>query len=145
MDYSYYYPSILFMYFGTFIGVIVFIIMLSYVDISCIRNYIKLKEFKRLVGVIISSVCVALLVIFSIRFFKDLPNVINNNYLVVTGTVVTWDTGGTASDTRGITLETDDGELIKATVNYTPMGKGERYEIILLPNSSYGSVIRKIE
>ena len=145
MDYSYYYPSILFMYFGTFIGIFIGFIILAKLATSYIRENKVPKESVKPAGAIILTVCVVLLAIFSISFFKDIPNVINENYIVATGTVVSWDSGGTASETRGITLETDDGKRIKTLVNYTPIREGERYEIIYLPNTTFGSIIRQIE
>lgn len=125
--------------------IIVIIIVMIARDARLIKQYVESKKIVKLASSIAVSACVVLLVLFSVAFLKDIPNVINKNYNVVTGTVVSGNRGGKNSETRGITLETDDGERIQVTVNYTPIELGERYEIIRLPNTSYGNVIRKIE
>ena len=145
MDYSHHYPSILLMYFGILAGIIIGLVLLLMGARSLIRQYIESKGITKLAGAIAVVVCVILLAVFSVPWFKDIPNVINKNYIIITGTVVSWNSGGTQSEARGITLETDDGERIKVTVIYTPIREGERYEIIRLPNTPVGSVIRKID
>lgn len=145
MDYSGHYPSILLMYFGTFAGVIGGLILLLLGGRRVIKQYMKSKDIIDLLGAIPGAAFAIWLSFFSVPFFKDIPNVINGNYMVVTGTVVSWNSGGSASEARGIVLETDDGKRISVVVNYTPIRKGERYEIIRLPNTTFGSVIRQIE
>ena len=145
MNYSLHYPSILFIYIGVFAGIILFLILLIREGIILVRQYKKLKSVKKLACAAAAFVCIILLAAFSVPYFKDIPNAVNNNYIIAAGTVVAHDSGGTQSQTRGITLETDEGERIKVTVNYTPMRTGERYEIICLPNTGIGSVIRKTE
>ena len=58
MDYSAFYPSILFMYFGTFAGVLVAIFLLICGDVFLLKQYLKSKSIIELVGVFACIVAV---------------------------------------------------------------------------------------
>ena len=145
MYYSEHDPSILISYFlsfGTFIGLIVAFISFGVWEI---KQYIESKKIGDLLGSIFFMVCVVALVFTSVPCFKDIPNVINKNYITITGTVIEPGFGGRDLETRTPMLLTDDGERVSAVVVYTPFARGERYEIVRLPNTGIGYVVRKIE
>jgi hypothetical protein len=145
MNYSAYYPSILFMYFGTFAGIILAVALLIYGDIYILKQYIKIKSNIELVGFIVFFVAILVVLYFSRNYFKDIPNVVSKNYIVTTGTAEGWDSAGQVHETRGFAYKTDGGETKKIVVTYPPVYQGDRFEVIYLPNTGYGAIIRKLE
>lgn len=145
MDYSAFYPSILLMYFGTFIGVLVAIVLLIFGDVFLLKQYLKSKAIIELVGFVACIMIIIAVAYFSRNFFKDIPNVVNKNYIITTGTAVGWDAAGPVHETRGFAFKTDDGKIKNIVVNYTPIYKGDRFKVIYLPNTGYGAIIKKLE
>lgn len=152
MDYSAFYPSILFMYFGAFAGILVAIILLICGDIFLIKQYLKSKSIIELVGIIACVVGIIVVAYFSRNYFKDIPNVISKNYIVTTGTAEGWDSAGPISssagpvyETRGFAFRKDDGEIKKIVVTYPPVYQGDRFEVIYLPNTGYGAIVKKLD
>lgn len=145
MDYTAFYPSILFMYFGTFAGVIIAIILLIGGDIYLLKQYLKTKNIIELIGFVTCTIAIIVVLYFSLNFFKDIPNVISKNYTVATGTAEGWDTAGQEPETRGFAFKKDDGEMINIVVTYPPIYQGDRFEVIYLPNTEYGAIVKKLE
>ena len=145
MDYSAFYPSILFMYFGTFAGVLVAIFLLICGDVFLLKQYLKSKSIIELVGVVACIVAVIAVAYFSRNFFKDIPNVLSKNYIITTGTAQGWDSAGQVHETRGFAFKTDNGETIKLVGTYPPVYQGDRFEVIYLPNTGYGCIVQKLE
>lgn len=145
MDYSAFYPSILFMYFGAFVWVLVAIVLLICGDVFLIKQYLKSKSVIELVGSIACIVAIIAVAYFSRNFFKDIPNVMSKNYIITTGTAEGWDSAGQVHETRGFAFKTDDGVIKKIVVTYTPIYRGDRFEVIYLPNTGYGAIVKKLE
>ena len=145
MDYSAFYPSILLMYLGTFIWVLVAIALLICGDVFLLKQYLKSKSIIELVGVVTCIVAAIAIAYLSQNFFEDIPNVISKNYVITTGTAEGWDTAGQDPETRGFTFIKDDGETKKIVVTFTPIYQGDRFEAIYLPNTGYGAIVKKIE
>lgn len=145
MDYSAFYPSVLINYFIAFAGIMTAIILLTVGDIFLIRQYLKSKSVIELVGIIACIIGVIVVAYFSRNYFKDIPNVLSNNYIVTTGTAEGWDSAGQVHETRGFAFKTDNGETIKLVVTYPPVYQGDRFEVIYLPNTGYGCIVQKLE
>jgi len=145
MNYSAYYPSILFMYFGTFAGIILAVALLIYGDIYILKQYIKIKSNIELVGFIVFFVAILVVLYFSRNYFKDIPNVVRKNYIITAGTAEGWDSAGQVHETREFAFKTDGGDTQKIVVTYPPVYQGDRFEVIYLPNTGYGAIIRKLE
>ena len=133
------------LYFFNFLGSVAFTTAFISIVVWEIKQYIESKKIVDLLGSIFLMAFAVALVFYSVPYFRDIPNVINKNYVTITGTVVVADSGVSDDGSRTLTLLTDDGEEVKATVKYTPFTLGERYEITMLPNTRIGYVVRKIE
>ena len=145
MDYSSFYPSILLTYFGSFAGVIFLVILFICGEVFLIKQYLKSKAVIEIIGMFACVVIIIAISHFFRQYFKDIPNVINRNYIIATGTVVIGNNGGTESETRDFTLKKDDGETIRILANYMPIQNGDEFEVIYLPNTGCGAIIRKIK
>ena len=144
MDYSAFYPTIWFMYFGTFAGIITAIILLVCGDIFLIKQYLKSKAIIELVGMVACVVAIIAVCYFSRNFFKDIPNVINKNYIISSGTVITGNNGGIDPEARDFAFKKDDdGKTVKIIANSKPIQNGERFEVIYLPNTGYGAITKR--
>lgn len=110
MDYSAYYPSILFMYIGTFVGVIVALVLLLFGAMHVFKLYKKSKFNIMLIGLTVRIVIVIVVSYFSQNFFADIPNVVSKNYIVTTGIAQGWDAAGQEPETRGFAFKKDDGD-----------------------------------
>jgi len=145
MDYSAYYPPILFMYFGTFVGVIVAMALLICGAMHVFKLYQKSKSNIMLIGFTVCIVIVIVISYFAQSFFRDIPFVVNKNYIITIGIAQGWDTAGQEPETRGFAFKRDNGEIIDITVTYTPIHQGDRFEVIYLPHTKFGAIVRKIE
>ncbi|MGI6248083.1 MAG: hypothetical protein ACOYJX_01570 [Acutalibacteraceae bacterium] len=143
MDYSAFYPSILINYFVAFAGIIIAIILLVVSGAFLLKRYLKSKSVIELVGVVACIVAIVAVAYFSRNFFKDIPNVLSENYIVTSGTAQGWDSAGQVHETRGFAFKRDDGEIAKIVVTYPPVYQGDRFEVIYLPNTGYGAIVKK--
>ena len=146
MDYSPYYPSILYLYFGTLAAFFVGFGLLIYGEIYLIQ---QIKEFKSLLSVLFFVVLFAAIVsvsLLSVDYFKDIPNVIRNNYIVATGTAEGNDSAGQEPDARGFRFKPDVGEEFYIRIpSYPQVFHGDRFEVIYLPHTGVGAIIQKLE
>lgn len=145
INYSAFYPSILFMYFGTFAGILVAIILLICGDIFLLKQYLKSKSIIELVGFVVFIAVIIIVSHFSRNYFKDIPNIVSKNYIITTGTAEGWDSAGQVHETRGFAFKRDDGEIKNIVVTYPPIYQGDRFEVIYLPNTGYGAIVKKLE
>ena len=146
MDYSSYYPAIIELYLWHCCGLIVIPSLLIWMGVH-LAKYINAKST---ISLIIVPILLILWVGFSIplytKYIKDIPNIINENYIVTTGTATSWNTTGPENTSRSFEFTTDDGEVIKLSVQSTkPVYQGDRYEVIYLPHTKCGAIVRKIE
>ena len=145
MDYSVFYPSIIIGYIGGFAGTILVIILLICGEVFLIKQYLKSKSTIELIGIFVFVVLIIVVSYYSKIYFKDIPNVINKNYIVSRGTVIEGNNGGQDPETRGFVLKTDDGEIKRLCVVYLPIDNGDRFEVIYLPNTEWGAIIQKLK
>jgi len=144
MDYSGFHLIILSRYIFSFLGLIFISIFLIWGTIYLIKRFIKNKIKYMLIGasVIILSLT---LIYLSLDFYKDIPNAINSNYEIVTGVVVVGNNGGRAAEVRDFKIKKENGEIVTVVALSEPLFGGETMEVILLPNTGYGVIIRIIE
>jgi len=77
---------------------------------------------------------------------KDIQNVLNRNYVIVTGTAVGWDTTTDESEPRSFSFLTDDGKTVDLIVlPCPPVHQGDRFEVIYLPNSGIGAIMQELD
>ena len=145
MDYSSHYLEILIRYYMIFAFTIFFIIVFAIYGAKLIKQYTESKKFIKLLGAIALAGGIVVFSYFSVPHFKDIPNAINQNFVIITGTVVSGDSGGRAPETRGFTVIDDNGNRRSVLANYMPIFTGDRFEIILMPNTGSGVILRKLE
>lgn len=78
----------------------------------------------------------------------DIPYAINKEFSVTKGIVVGQNAAGLddVSESRGFELKVlESGEIINLYVVYTPIRTGEIYEVIYLPHTKAGAIVKKIE
>ena len=98
--------------------------------------------------VIIAVAALLFMLILASWVVADIPYAINRNFSVSRGVVVSQHASGSDDHYEdrvfGIKdLET--GETVTLYVNYTPIRRGEIYEVIYLPHTKRGAIVRKIE
>ena len=145
MDYSSHYIVILIRYFVSFAVILSIIIVFAIYGAKLIKKYMESKKFIKLLGAIALAVGVVVFSYFSVPYFKDIPNAINFNFDIIIGTVVSGNSGGRASETRGFTVIDDNGNRRSVLANYPPIFTGDRFEIIIMPNSGSGVILQKLE
>jgi hypothetical protein len=146
MDYSVFYPSILFMYSILLAAVLVGIILALSVSFYYLKELLKEKGVMNLVAVICFFTIVLVILYFSIDIFCDIPNVIKKNYVITTGIAIDSNNAGQEPEIRGFPLKRNyTNEIIRVAVTYYPINEGDEFEVIYLPNSKIGAIVRKIE
>jgi hypothetical protein len=145
MDYSVFYANIIFHYGLSFGGIMLFLGFVAYNIFLFAKKYIRNRTVSLVFNAVFGLFAFIALVYFTVPFIRDIPNIKNRNYIIATGTSVGWDNGGTRPSIRSFDFLKDDGEMIKLHVFYGPVNKGERFEIIYLPYSKIGDIVRKLE
>lgn len=145
MDYSAYYPTILYEYICSFIGILGAITFFVCISVMLFKQYLELKSTLQIIGFIIFITLTIVMFNFSLKYFKDIPNILNENYIVTTGTAVGQHTPGQVPETRGFKFRGDDGVVMSIVVTYLPVFQGDRFEVIYLPHTGFGAIIRKID
>lgn len=98
-------------------------------------------------GIIAVSVVLLLILFWSRNVLADIPNAIRRDFQVTTGIVVGQDAAGleNVGENRGFELQDlKTGEIINLQVFYTPIRKNEIYEVIYLPHTKSGAIVKKI-
>ena len=145
MDYSSFYPAVIILFLVAFMGVILALILLFYSEIYLLKHYLKSRTIIDFLGLMICSTVFILTSLFSLRYFRDVPNIVYQNYTIATGTAVGWDTAGLDPETRGFAFKKDgSSDIIHLTVVFTPVNQGDRFEVIYLPNTGFGAIVQKI-
>jgi len=174
MDYSVYYPSVLARYFesliagifmmpfllGIFIFSIVYIIknkkIIETVSISeveggeIVEKKIKyIHNYDSVISIILVVVCPILFVLSlsnAFNLISDFPHAMNRNFTITTGIVTSWSTADERTYHRVIEIkDINTDEIIKISVWDYPIHKDEILEVIYLPNSGEGAIIRRID
>ncbi len=100
------------------------------------------------IGIVFAVILFVVFLFWSRRVFADIPHAINKDFIVATGVVVSQNAAGRedVGETRGFEIQDlETGEIINLLVFYTPIWQGEVYEVIYLPHSKAGAIVRKIE
>ena len=146
IDYSYTYPAILYNYFLTELGNIVILGFFIYSVFNQKKEYIKGKQIGDLWGAICFGIFAIIMVGMLANDLRDIPNIVNKNYIVTTGVSL-----DRTSSERGVELRTfqfkpDDDEIapFRVSAKAPPVRPGDRFEIIYLPVTKLGSVIRRL-
>ena len=115
-------------------------------DLPCI-----LKE-KIFYFAIIAIACVTLFLLLMmtqiIAAIKDIPHLKNGDCSSIIGIVVSQDAAGREDvpEDRTFKLKNiESGEIVELRVFYTPIKNGDVYEVVYLPHTRCGAVVRKIE
>lgn len=100
------------------------------------------------IGLILVAVILALILLWSRNVWADVPYAINKDFSRTIGIVVSQDAAGRddVGEARGFRLrDIETGEVLNLQVFYTPIREGEIYEVMYLPNTKVGAIVRKIE
>lgn len=163
MDYSKFYSSIMIHYLSLLVAIIIGLVLVICADVFCIKAFLKQNAVETetkiwffsnkgslidFLGVIVFIIVALLILFFSRNILADIPNVINKNYVVTSGVVTAHDSSGKddVAETRSFTLKDfNTGKEVKLLVTYTPIRQGDIYEVLYLPSSKAGAIVRKIE
>lgn len=162
VDYTQHYKTIWFNYFMSMAGMVLILIMLIYGCVYCykcfythdfrdseskiILHYFSKESLIDFIGFVVFLLLTIFFVIFQLKgnVAKDLPYVINNDYSIVTGEIVKQ---GPRPEfgLRTVHVKNSVGQLVECKVAGATYELGNGYEIIYLPNTGFGSIIRQIE
>jgi len=162
IDYTQHYKTIRGGYLEHILGILFLLIVLIWFCVYCCKIYLALsvndsntsivrKYFSKehliyiFVFIILAISTISLVVYLGKgEFAKDLHYVINNNYSSVTGKVI--EQGAKPEyGLRTIYVENSVGKLTKCKVGGATYELGNVYEIIYLPNTRIGCIVRQIE
>ncbi len=163
MDYSKFTRTILTEYMllagATILGIALSVIGGIYLVKAFLLQNAEQTEFKFLffnnkesiidfIGLILVAVILALILLWSRNVWADVPYAINKDFSRTIGIVVSQDAAGRddVGEARGFRLrDIETGEVLNLQVFYTPIREGEIYEVMYLPNTKVGAIVRKIE
>lgn len=98
-------------------------------------------------GVIVFAIILMAFLISFSKIVMDLPYMLKQDFSSVTGVVVGQNASGRDDvyEDRGFELQDlKTGEILTLQVNYTPIRKGEYYEVLYLPHTKIGTIVRKL-
>ena len=147
MDYSQYFSAISgFFWENLFFSGFFILIFPIHSVYQLYKEYQKNKSKSVIWIAVAVFVFLVLMSIPTINEVKDIQNVLNQNYMIATGTAVGWNTTTDESEPRSFSFLTDDGKTVDLRVlPCPPVHKGDRFEIIYLPNSGIGAIVQKLE
>lgn len=146
MDYSVFYPSILLDFCILLAGSVLALALLVYADYSHVKEFFREKNFMNALDAVFFVAATVLVLYFSTYVYRDIPHVVNSDYIITTGTALGNNSAGKEPENRGFALMRDDThEVVRITVTYYPIYKGDWMEVIFLPHTHLGAVIQKLD
>ena len=146
IDYSYTYPAILFTYFKIELGNILLLGFSVYFVFTPKKEYIKGKKVGDLLGALFFVVLAIIIVSMFANELRDIPNIVNKNYVVTTGASLEPTSSERGVEFRGFRFKPDNEEIapFRVYAKAPPVHPGDRFEIIYLPVTKLGVVIRRL-